>query len=136
MVPAGTSGGFVPRGLCTTSEDACAGLEIDPTGRALLRAGGRVELISRVRHLPGSGHLVAVSAKGELWQLEDGTPPAWRRAELPSLEGADGYGSGGSTRGSWSKGAPAGEQREPLATLEGHTGQSIPPRSVPTAPTS
>ena len=70
VVPAGSYGGFVPRGLCPTSatpESACGGLEITEDGRAILRTEQRIEALARVRYTRATGHLFAVSARGEVW---------------------------------------------------------------------
>ncbi len=110
VVPAGSASGFVPRGLCATNatpEPACGGLEITEDGRAILRTDQRIEALARVRYARPTGHMFAVSARGEIWQLASGTPPVWRRAVLPArLQ-------------EYNESRSAG-QRTPTGTIEGH----------------
>ena len=84
VVPAGSLGGFVPRGLCATAEPACGGLEIADDGRALLPLEGRpIQALARVRYTRTSEHAFAVSVLGEVWQLTKGALPIWQHVELP-----------------------------------------------------
>ncbi len=86
VVPAGSLGGFVPRGLCANAEAACAGLEIADDGRALLRREGRIETLARVRHTRTTGYAFAVGSTGELWQLIQSGQLTWSRIKLSPLE--------------------------------------------------
>jgi hypothetical protein len=113
VVPAGSSGGLVPRGLCATNvtpEPACGGLEITEDGRAFLRTDQRIEALARVRYARPTGHMFAVSARGEVWQLASGTPPAWRLINLPTPPSE--YGK-----------AEPSARRPRSALLQGHEGQ-------------
>ena len=87
VVPAGSYGSFVPRGLCPTSappESACGGLEITEDGRAILRTEQRIEALARVRHTRATGHLFAVNARGEVWQHAQALRQHGVSAELPA----------------------------------------------------
>ena len=65
VVPAGSLGGFVPRGLCATAEPACGGLEIADDGRALLPLEGRpIQALARVRYTRTSEHAFRAKRAG------------------------------------------------------------------------
>ncbi len=64
VVPAGSLGGLVPRGLCATADAACGGLKIANDGRALLRLERRSEALARVHYTRTTGYAFAVSATG------------------------------------------------------------------------
>ena len=109
VVPAGSFGGLVPRGLCAVPEPACGGLEIADDGRAFLRLDRSIEMLARVHPARSTGHAFAVSARGEVWQLIQDGPPAWQRIRIPDS-------SADQTRAAYA------DQPQPPVILQSHEG--------------